>query len=67
MHKNKPQRKETSWKAKALSIFKKIHNVTISMQQEKEAEEELHEINDYGDFWNLKNMYKVEDKVKKIF
>ena len=37
------------------------------MQQEKEAEEELHEINDYGDFWNLKNMYKVEDKVKKIF
>ena len=56
MHKNKPQRKETSWKAKALSILKKIHNGTISMQPEKEAErktknkKELHEINEYGDF-----------------
>lgn len=43
------------------------------MQQEKEAErktknkKELHEINEYNDFWNLKNMYKMEDKVKKIF
>jgi len=43
MRKNKPQRKETSWKIKALSILKRIHNVTILMQQEKEAERKKQE------------------------
>lgn len=47
MHKNKPQRKETIWKTKALSILKKIHNVTTGKGGwEKKNKKELHEINE---------------------